>query len=116
MLAHGGSSAGSYLADHTSPIPSHCAGHRYPVSKCRSASIAVTGTVRVKWGWGVVVTVFVFVVLLRISHSNILKCVQIYFYLLAPLNIFGDSCVQQPIMSSKLTTIIRVVLDFIHVS
>ena len=25
MLRHGGSSAGSYLADPTSPIPSHCA-------------------------------------------------------------------------------------------
>ena len=25
MLGHGGSSAGSYLADPTSPIPSHCA-------------------------------------------------------------------------------------------
>ena len=25
MLGHGGSSAGSYLADLTSPIPSHCA-------------------------------------------------------------------------------------------
>ena len=24
MLGHGGSSAGSYLADPTSPIPSHC--------------------------------------------------------------------------------------------
>ena len=25
MVRHGGSSAGSYLADPTSPIPSHCA-------------------------------------------------------------------------------------------
>ena len=36
MVGHGGSSAGSYLADPTSPIPSHC------------ASIVVTSTVRVK--------------------------------------------------------------------
>ena len=36
MVGHGGSSAGSYLADPTSPIPSHC------------ASIAATSTVRVK--------------------------------------------------------------------
>ena len=36
MVAHGGSSAGSYLADPTSPIPSHC------------ASIVATSTVRVK--------------------------------------------------------------------
>ena len=36
MVGHGGSSAGSYLADPTSPIPAHC------------ASIVVTSTVRVK--------------------------------------------------------------------
>ena len=36
MVGHAGSSAGSYLADPTSPIPSHC------------ASIVVTSTVRVK--------------------------------------------------------------------
>ena len=35
MVGHGGSSAGSYLADPTSPIPSHC------------ASLVVTTTVRV---------------------------------------------------------------------
>ena len=35
MDGHGGSSAGSYLADPTSPIPSHC------------ASIVATSTVRV---------------------------------------------------------------------
>ena len=46
MLGHGGSSAGSYLADPTSPHPLARCCH-YPVSKCRSASIAVTGTVRV---------------------------------------------------------------------
>ena len=36
MVGHGGSSAGLYLADPTSPVPSHC------------ASIAVTSTLRVK--------------------------------------------------------------------
>ena len=36
MVGHGGSSAGSYLADPTSPIPSHC------------ASVVVTSTLRVK--------------------------------------------------------------------
>ena len=35
MVGHGGSSAGSYLTDPTSPIPSHC------------ASIVATSTVRV---------------------------------------------------------------------
>ena len=37
MVGHGGSSAGSYLADPTSPIPSHC------------ASIVATNTLRVNW-------------------------------------------------------------------
>ena len=37
MVGHGGGSAGSYLADPTSPIPSHC------------ASIVVTSTLRVKY-------------------------------------------------------------------
>ena len=47
MVGHGGSSAGSYLADPTSPIPSHC------------ASIVVTNTLRVlidsmfSRGWGI---------------------------------------------------------------
>ena len=36
MVGDGGSSAGSYFADPTSPIPSHC------------ASIVVTSTLRVK--------------------------------------------------------------------
>ena len=36
MVGHGGSSAGSYLADPISPIPSHC------------ASIVMTSTLRVK--------------------------------------------------------------------
>ena len=36
MVGHGGSSAGSYLADPTSPIPSHC------------ASIVATSTLRIK--------------------------------------------------------------------
>ena len=37
MVGHGGSSAGSYLSDPTSPIPSHC------------ASIVATSTVRVNY-------------------------------------------------------------------
>ena len=37
MVGHGGSSAGSYLADPTSLIPSHC------------ASIVTTSTLRVKY-------------------------------------------------------------------
>ena len=38
MVGHGGSSAGSYLADPTSPIPSHCA----VIILFKSASIVVT--------------------------------------------------------------------------
>ena len=39
MVGHGGSSAGLYLADPTSPIPSHC------------ASIVTTSTLRVNIMW-----------------------------------------------------------------
>ena len=39
MVGHGGSSAGTYLADPTSPIPSHC------------ASIVVTNILRVNSNW-----------------------------------------------------------------
>ena len=39
MVGHGGSSASSYLADPTSPIPSHC------------ASIVATSTLRVNVVW-----------------------------------------------------------------
>ena len=45
MLGHGGSSAGSYLADPTSPIPSHCA------VIILFQSVAVTGALRVKGNW-----------------------------------------------------------------
>ena len=41
MVGHGGSSAGSYLADPTSPIPSHC------------ASIVATSTLRVNIHLGI---------------------------------------------------------------
>ena len=47
MVGDGGSSAGSYLADPTSPIPSHCA----VITLFKSgptASIVVTSTLRVK--------------------------------------------------------------------
>ena len=48
MLGHGGSSASSYLADPIFPHPLALCCH-YPVSKCHSASIVVTGTVRVNF-------------------------------------------------------------------
>ena len=47
MVGYGGSSAGSYLADPTSPIPSHCA-IIILFKKCPSASIVMTSTLRVK--------------------------------------------------------------------
>ena len=46
MVGHGGSSAGLYLADPTSPIPSHCAV--IILFKVSQASIVVTSTLRVK--------------------------------------------------------------------
>ena len=48
MVVHGGSSAGSYLADPKSPIPSHCAVIIL-IKSVPSASIAVTSTLRVKF-------------------------------------------------------------------
>ena len=79
MVGHGGSSAGSYLADPTSPIPSHC------------ASIVVTSTLRVNmpmhwdlykclvWVWqrmlhSVLCSVQLFVVFCRVwimCYSNV---------------------------------------------
>ena len=44
MVGHGGSSAGSYLTDPTSPIPSHWAS--ITLFKSPSASTVVTSTVR----------------------------------------------------------------------
>ena len=43
MVRHGGSSAGSYLANPTSPLPSHCAVIIL-IKSCPSASIVVTST------------------------------------------------------------------------
>ena len=61
MVGHGGSSASSYLADPTSPIPSHC------------ASIIVTSTLRVKYYLvpGLFLTLFyVLAVLLVAVNTN----------------------------------------------
>ena len=46
MVGHGGSSAGSYLDDPTSPIPSHCAVIIL-FKQCPGALIIVTRTVRI---------------------------------------------------------------------
>ena len=43
MVGYEGSNAGSYLADPTSPIPSHCA----VIILCPSASTVVTSTLTV---------------------------------------------------------------------
>ena len=59
MVGHGGSSAGSYLAGPTSPIPSHC------------ASIVATSTVRVKLqNVKVVLTVTWLHALVSLPHSR----------------------------------------------
>ena len=55
MVRHGGSSAGSYFADPTSPIPSHC------------ASIVATSTFRVN-------VMLVVPSVLHCSHSNSISC------------------------------------------
>ena len=61
MVGHGGSSAGSYLADPTSPIPSHC------------VSIVVTSTLRVNaiylylCGWKSIIPTIAY-----IGHSKIM--------------------------------------------
>ena len=46
MVGHGGSSAGSYLADPTSPIPSHC------------VSIVATSTIRVNHSENIHLAIF----------------------------------------------------------
>ena len=79
MVGHGGSSAGSYLADPTSPIPSHC------------ASIVATSTLRVNFAvnsfelllYFYVYVIFVYVWLL----PEQLACV--YDTLAAVSNAFG---------------------------
>ena len=53
MVGHGGSTAGSYLADPTSPIPSHC------------ASIVVTSTVRVN------------MIAKKVGSVNLIRCIFI---------------------------------------
>ena len=63
MLGHGGSSVGSYLADSTSPIPSHCAV--ITVSECLSASIVVTSTARVKFICIVIAVIFSYSVIAK---------------------------------------------------
>ena len=62
MVGHGGSSAGSYLADPTSPIPSHC------------ASIVATSTVRVKywadeWHFALLVAILHFAIPVQITQA-----------------------------------------------
>ena len=43
LVGHGGSSAGSYLADPTSPIPSHCAViNPFKVSQCITTAVTST--------------------------------------------------------------------------
>ena len=57
MVGHGGSSAGSCLADPTSPIPSHC------------ASIVMTSTVRVNIALEMKICVVLCCITIRIIFS-----------------------------------------------
>ena len=54
MVGHGGSGVGSYLADSTSPIHSHCAVIIL-FKKCPSASTAVTSTFKSWKRWNIYV-------------------------------------------------------------
>ena len=65
MVGHGGSSAGSYLADPTSPIPSHC------------ASVVATSTLRVKIQCTLIDNIHDVVVSLNIFHSCIASLNQL---------------------------------------
>ena len=61
MVGHGGSGAGSYLADPTSPIPSHC------------ASIVVTSTLRLntfKNNYQIILFEILLIVILQTSYSQ----------------------------------------------
>ena len=68
MVGHGGSSAGSYLANPTFPIPSHC------------ASVVMTSTLRVNalwslmWWWVTTVEWSKFHWLTQINYSSLLCC------------------------------------------
>ena len=71
MVGHGGSSAGSYLADPTSPIPSHC------------ASVVATSSLRVK-------TVLWCVVFGRLWLCTFTLAVSFGAVLLLPLSIVAN--------------------------
>ena len=62
MVGHGGSSAGSYLADPTSPIPSHC------------ASIVATSTVRGNFVQDVCLYVESRAIFVLLAHTDGLLC------------------------------------------
>ena len=67
MVGHGGSSAGLYLADPTSPIPSHC------------ASIVATSTLRVNFYYDNHATKYS-----SLSLSNVLKCCLLWYQINIP--------------------------------
>ena len=79
MVGHGGSSAGSYLADPTSPIPSHC------------ASIVVTSTVRVNITFKVHLFTVLLVLVYYILSINSL-CLQV-------LPFDDNLCVREPCLN-----------------
>ena len=75
MVGHGGSSAGSYLTDPTSPIPSHC------------ASIVVTSTLRVNC--------ISYMPFRKREYESVLMCdrhrgVIVYYFVFQVLGLFDE--------------------------
>ena len=73
MVGHGGSSAGSYLADPTSPIPSHC------------ASIVGTSTLRVN------MRLLLHVITVNTSRPGIITSEYIPYYMFQPIKQINTS-------------------------
>ena len=87
MVGHGGSSAGSYLADPTSPIPSHC------------ASIVVTSTVRVKSAQLLPRDMLIIIYQLLTSRS-LLTTLQTIFFPTVPLPPWNSPSLYSPCQCS----------------
>ena len=77
MVGHGGSSAGSYLADPTYPIPSHC------------ASIVVTSTIRVNVLSACIIGVRIHVAVSEGCRFLTVTCKSLSFFKVLFLGILG---------------------------
>ena len=80
MVGHGGSSAGSYLADPTSPIPSHC------------ASIVVTSTLRVNYVAYTAISAWQFAALRQVRKNLLLSPIDIIIHWLLETFVIDHTC------------------------